>query len=110
MRLENISGNAPSGVIAVHVGVPTVPGAAPIEPRPAGSAVLFGLGKASRQDEAHAGNGLTVSIEITDAVRELARELQKMPAQLEIRLEQPSGDLYGAVDVAKVSIIRAAKA
>ena len=105
VRLEGISGSAPSGVISVGVGVPAAATQPAAAPRAAGSAILFGLAKASRQDGAHAGNGLTASVDITDIVRQLTRDMQKAPTDLEIQLAQPTGASYGDVDVAKVSII-----
>jgi tyrosinase len=66
LKLENIRGKDGSGIFDVVLHKPGAPaGSAGIK---AGSISLFGLEKASKPDGAHAGNGLTKTLEITEAV------------------------------------------
>jgi tyrosinase len=66
LKLENIRGKDGSGVFDVVLHKPGAPaGSAGVK---AGSIALFGLEKASQAGGDHAGNGLTKTLEITDAV------------------------------------------
>jgi tyrosinase len=66
LKLENIRGKDGSGIFDVVLHKPGAPaGSVGVK---AGSISLFGLEKASKPDGAHAGNGLTKTLEITEAV------------------------------------------
>jgi tyrosinase len=66
LKLENIRGKDGSGVFDVVLHKSDAPaGSAGVK---AGSISLFGLEKASQSGGAHAGNGLTKTLEITEAV------------------------------------------
>ena len=60
LHLENVRGAADSPVLQVYVAG-----------KLAGSVALFGVRKASKADGKHAGQGLNLSMEITDIVDEL---------------------------------------
>lgn len=95
--LENVRGISPSGSLSISVAIP---GRA--EALRAKAAVLFGLHKAS---STHGGNGLNVSIDITDQVRALAAKEGRMPESIEIRVQQASPLAVGTISVGKVSIV-----
>ena len=66
LKLENIRGKDGSGIFDVVLHKPgEPPGSAGVK---AGAISLFGLEKASKPGGAHAGNGLTKTLEITEAV------------------------------------------
>jgi tyrosinase len=66
LKLENIRGKDGSGIFDVVLHKPDAPaGSAGVK---AGSISLFGIEKASQPAGAHAGNGLTKTLEITEAV------------------------------------------
>jgi len=105
LTLENVRGVAPSGVLSVYVGLPAG-GQAPTAPAALAQTVaLFGLAKASRVTSAHAGNGLSLSIDITDLARSLAIASQSALAELEVRIEQPGQSNTGSITVDKVSVV-----
>ncbi len=66
LKLENIRGKDGSGVFDVVLHKPDAPAGS--TGTRAGSISLFGLEKASKPGGAHAGNGLTKTLEITQAV------------------------------------------
>lgn len=89
LSLENVRGSAPSGVLEVRVGLRAqgaVPAAAP---EPVRTVALFGLGRASSSDDDHGGNGITVSIDVTDLVRRLGHEFGRSLEEIEVYLGQP---------------------
>ena len=71
LNLENVRGLVDSTAFQVYVGLPE--GATPADhpERLAGSIALFGVRKASRVDGAHAGQGLTFVLDITNIVDSL---------------------------------------
>jgi tyrosinase len=68
LNLENVRGTHDASVLSVYLNLP--PGAAPADHPEllAGSAALFGLRRASRQDGEHAGQGLSFILDITKIV------------------------------------------
>lgn len=70
IALESVTGNVPSGILDVYVGLPD--GVNPEErlENHVGSVALFGLNVASKADGRHGGNGLSYTIDVTNqAVR-----------------------------------------
>jgi tyrosinase len=68
LNLENIRGLADSTILQVYVGLPE--GASPVDHPElrAGSVALFGVSEASLPDGEHAGQGLTLVLDITKIV------------------------------------------
>jgi tyrosinase len=76
LKLENIRGKDGSGIFDVVLHKPGAPaGSVGVK---AGSISLFGLEKASKPGGAHAGNGLTKTLEITEAVDAMKLDAQQV--------------------------------
>lgn len=71
LNLENITGQNDAAVFYVYVGLPVDADPADHPQNMAGVVSLFGVSKASRADDAHAGNGVSTVLEITDIVDRL---------------------------------------
>lgn len=95
--LENIRGFAPSGTLEVSVGVPGNQDVVEAD-----VVVLFGLRKASTD---HGGNGMNVTIDITDRFKALAMKLGTLPETLEVRVKQAGPLAISKVTVGKVSVL-----
>jgi tyrosinase len=105
LNLENVRGEAPSGVLDIYVSVPGA-GAVPAStPQHVETIALFGLAKASSTEGAHAGNGLSVAIDITNLIRNLAVDLQTALERLEVRIVQPGG-AERPITVERISVYR----
>ena len=83
LNLENVRGIAAGATLDVFLDVPGRSGTE--EERLAGSVGLFGLRKASEPDGEHAGQGLTVVLDITDVVHEL-HQGSGLPDHLDVRI------------------------
>ena len=105
LNLENIKGAAPSGTLAISVGVPSAGAVPAVAPAPVKTISLFGLAKASRSDGPHAGNGLGAIIDITDLARRLMERTGAGLDQLEIRIEQVDGVPAGEISIDKVTVV-----
>ncbi|MER8640185.1 tyrosinase family protein [Mesorhizobium sp. M1365] len=105
LNLENIRGTTTSGVLRVYLGMPATAGHPSIAPIEVESVALFGLAKASKSNGAHAGNGLGVSIDITDAARALMLEAQTGLDRLEVRVEQPAAANRSEISVDNVTVV-----
>lgn len=111
LNVENVTGETPSGLLTVHIGVK---GQAKDAPGSADEFVdslpLFGLKKASDPDGKHGGNGLSMVLDITDAVASLRRNANAQLEDLEVTLTQPSTGEDGAapISVGRVSVYTAA--
>ena len=68
LNLENVRGLADSTVFQVYVGLPDGANPADHPERLASSVALFGVRKASLADGEHAGQGLTIALEITNII------------------------------------------
>jgi tyrosinase len=102
LSLENVRGSTPSGVLEVRVGLRSrgaVPAAAP---EPVRTVALFGLARASSTDDDHGGNGITVSVDVTDLVRRLGHEAGSPLEEIEVHLGQPGA----AADAAPITVER----
>lgn len=97
-HLEGVKGAAPSCALSVSVAVPGKGQALQAE-----AIVLFGLQKATTE---HGGNGLNVSIDITDQVRALTEQEGGLPEAIEVHVQQASPLALGTVSVSKVSIVK----
>jgi tyrosinase len=107
LNLENVRGPSDSVIFQVYVGVPE--GEDPAE-RPdllAGTIAPFGLSKASRPDDEHAGQGLTFVLEITDLVDGLHLSNSFDVDRLPVRIVpvHPVPD-EAAITIGRISIYR----
>ncbi len=103
LNLENVRGAAPSGVLNIAISSPsadTLP--AGTAPRQVETIALFGLAKASASDGSHGGNGLSLTIDITDFAKTLVNATQAVLEQLDVRIEQPESTTPITVERVKV--------
>ena len=110
LNLENIRGTSDANAYDVYVGVPE--GAKPLDHPEllAGSFSLFGLRKASKPDGEHGGQGLTVTIEITEIVDQLHLGKRLDVEALHVWVVAADGADKGAkVTVGRISIYRQGK-
>lgn len=86
LNLENVRGLADSTAFSVYVDLPD--GANPVEhpERLAGSIALFGVSKATRTDDEHAGAGLTYVLEISGIVDALHLENKLNAESLDVSI------------------------
>jgi tyrosinase len=107
LNLENVRGLVDSTAFQVYVGLPE--GATPADhpERLAGSIALFGVRKASRVDGAHAGQGLTFVLDITNIVDSLhlANALDVDALDVRIVPVKPVPDA-AQVSIGRVSVFR----
>lgn len=71
LNLENVRGTNDAAAFRVYINLPEGADPADHPERLAGAVALFGVRKASRTDDAHAGNGLTYVLDITHIVDDL---------------------------------------
>jgi hypothetical protein len=76
-----------------------------VEPVAVKTVALFGLAKASSPDGPHAGNGLGVSIDITETANALMARTRASLDQLEVRIEQPGAAAAGGITVDNVTVV-----
>ena len=110
LNLENIRGTSDANAYDVYVGVPE--GAKPLDHPEllAGSFSLFGIRKASKPDGEHGGQGLTVTIEITEIVDQLHLGKRLDVEALHVWVVAADGADKGAkVTVGRISIYRQGK-
>ncbi len=103
LNLENVKGTAPSGILRISVRIPaqgTLPASVSEH---VDTVALFGLAKASATDGAHGGNGLSVSLDITDLAGAFAAQGRDL-GTLEIRIEQPDIPDPSPITVERVSV------
>ncbi|SMH55218.1 tyrosinase family protein [Mesorhizobium australicum] len=105
LNLENIKGTAPSGTLAISVGVPSAGTVPAVAPAPVKTVSLFGLAKATRSDGPHAGNGLGAVIDITDLARRLMERTGAGLEQLDVRVEQVDGAPASEITIEKVTVV-----
>jgi tyrosinase len=107
LNLENIRGIADATAFQVFINLPQ--GANPAEHPEllAGSVGLFGVREASLADEKHAGQGLTVALEITDIVDSLHLDNALDVDQLSVRL-LPANPVHEEdnITIGRVSVFR----
>lgn len=99
LNLEGIRGAAASGVLDVSIKPPGSAQSSPVE-----TVTLFGLARASSTEGRHAGNGLSIAIEITDTVKAL-QSGAITPAALGVEISQPGG-VDTPITVERVSIYK----
>lgn len=100
--LEGIRGLSPSGGLSVYLAPPDAQ-AAPVFAK---TVTLFGLNKASTgAKSAHTGGGLSVSVDVTDAIRQIAGQGAAQLDKLCVLVEQPAAMRLGELTVDKVSIV-----
>jgi tyrosinase len=107
LNLENIRGASDSGVFRVYVNLPDGADPAAHPELQAGTVSLFGVGKASRHDGTHAGNGINQVLEITKIVDALhlnnALDLDHLNIRFVPRTEIRPED---GISVGRVSVSR----
>ena len=96
LNLEGIRGDTPSAALSVSIKA-----ADSAQPAIVETVTLFGLGRASSTQGRHAGNGLSVAIEITDKLL----SLKAAPASLAVEISQPEGT-QTPITVDRVSIYK----
>lgn len=105
LNLRNVRGAAPTGVLNVYVGMPATAEHGAVEPVAVKTVALFGLAKASSPEGPHAGNGLGVSIDITETANALMARTRASLDQLEVRIEQPGAAAAGGITVDNVTVV-----
>ena len=100
LNLEGVRGNAASGVLNVSIEPENADGPPIVE-----TVTLFGLARASSTEGRHAGNGLSVAIEITDVAQALEGTGAITPGALGVRISQPEG-VDTPITVDRVSIYK----
>lgn len=108
LNLENIRGLNDAAAFHVYVSPPDGDGATESSPeRLAGSIALFGVKKASRAEEAQAGNGLTYVLDITDIIDDFHLGQGFDPDALKVRIV-PRGKVRDSdqITVDRVSVYR----
>lgn len=107
LNLENVRGLNDAKRFEVYVNVPE--GAAPADhpENKAGAVALFGVKKATRGDDEHAGNGLDVNLEITDLVDRLHLQNALDADHLKVRIVPltPIADA-DQISIGRVSVFR----
>lgn len=106
LKIENIRGAAPSGMLTIALAVkPGIAASIPDREEFIESLPLFGLKKASDPDGPHGGNGLEFIVDITDAVNLLTDGEPVTPSDLEVSISQP-GPEDGAqpIQVGRISV------
>lgn len=98
LNLEGVRGAAVSGVLNVAIDAGQTDAASVSE-----TVVLFGLARASATEGHQAGNGLSVAIDITDLVGQLAGPV--LPENLRVQISQPEG-VETPVTVDRVSVYK----
>lgn len=107
LNLENIKSPTDAAVIYVYVNLPA--GEKP-EAHPelfAGAVSLFGARKATAAGSAHAGNGISESLDITDIVDRLHLD-NKLGSDLSVKLVAGTPNATDNVTVDRVSVYRQA--
>lgn len=107
LNLESIRGEAPSGALTIRISAPQA-GVVPAADAPSASksVALFGLAKASAEDAPHGGEGVNVTIDITEIARSLAQAAGVALDQLQIEIEQPARENLPPITVDRVSVYR----
>ena len=107
LNLENVRGLVDSTALDVYVGLPDGANPADHPELLAGSIALFGVRKASIADEEHAGQGLTLVLEITNIVDALHLGNAFDVSALNVRIvpENPVPE-DAQISIGRVSIFR----
>ena len=102
LNLENVRSRLDSATLRISVGAP-----GELPDRVAASVTLFGVRKASDPDGEHAGNGLSYSLDITDAIDRLHADRGFDQQHLEVRIAPRQPLPAGAeVSIGRVSLYR----
>jgi len=86
LNLQNVRGTNDATSFSVYINVPDGEDPAKHPELKAGNVALFGLSKASAMDGPHAGDGLTLTVEITHVIDTLHLAGQLNVNQLHVRL------------------------
>jgi tyrosinase len=103
LNLEQIKGKDPSGVLTVRLSRAGAGDAAAAEV--VDTVALFGLAVASSTKGPHGGNGITITIDVTDQLRALGGAGGITPDKVDVHLEQPGVDgvTPGKITVDRIS-------
>ncbi|MEY2925751.1 MAG: hypothetical protein RL367_228 [Pseudomonadota bacterium] len=102
LNLENVRGTGASGVLNVLVGLPATAGSPAVEPTLVDTVALFGLANATAKRGKHAGNGITLVVDISALAKTLAGEGDL--DRLEVHLEQPGDHEKTEITVGRISV------
>ncbi|MCR9095066.1 MAG: tyrosinase family protein [bacterium] len=100
LNVEGVRGEAASGVLNVSIAAPGT-GETVTE-----TLVFFGLREASNTDGAHAGNGLSATIDVTEKVQALESAAGDSPGTLSVEISQPEEAAIRPITVDRVSLYR----
>jgi tyrosinase len=102
LNVEGVRGLVGSGVLNVTIGAPNEPGVEPVVK----TVVFFGLANATTTEGAHAGNGLSATVEVTDDLRRLEAAASVPLESLDIRVSRPEGISGPPITVERLSLYR----
>jgi tyrosinase len=107
LNLENVRGVNDATAFSVYINVPDGEDPANYPNHLAGSLALFGVRKASRGDDKHAGDGLTLVIEITHIMEtlHLAGVLNLNELQVRLVPQKPVPEA-AQISIGRISIFR----
>jgi tyrosinase len=107
LNLENVRGVSDATALNVYLNVPEGANPANYPRNLAGSVALFGVRKASKVDDTHAGNGLTFVLEISDVVDRLHLTGALDAGQLHVSLvpRHPVPD-EAQISIGRISVFR----
>jgi tyrosinase len=107
LNLENVRGISDATIFDVYINVPEGANPANYPRNLAGNVSLFGVRKASKVDDTHAGEGLTFVLEISDVIDRLHLSGALAAGQLHVRLvpRHPVPD-EAQISIGRISIFR----
>lgn len=108
LQFEAMKGTAPTSVLEVYLNVP-----ADASPRDhpelrAGTLYLFGIERASRPRNGHAGNGLGFALDITDISVRLRSDNALDPSGMSVTLLPAADSASEPVTIGKISVVKRA--
>jgi tyrosinase len=107
LNLENVRGISDATTFEVYINVPDGANPANYPRNLAGNVSLFGVRKASKVDDTHAGDGLTIVLEISDVIDRLHLSGALSAGQLHVKLvpRHPVPD-EAQISIGRISIFR----
>jgi tyrosinase len=107
LNLENVRGISDATIFDVYINLPDGANPANYPRNLAGNVSLFGVRKASKVDDTHAGDGLTFVLEISDVIDRLHLSGALAAGQLHVKLvpRHPVPD-EAQISIGRISIFR----
>ena len=107
LNLENVRGVSDATIFDVYINVPDGANPANYPRNLAGNVSLFGVRKASKVDDTHAGDGLTFVLEISDLIDRLHLSGTLAAGQLHVQLvpRHPVSD-EAQISIGRISVFR----